>query len=453
MRVTVNRVQTTHQPKGSRKFQPTQEDSYRFLDQIRSKVGFHSLLGITVAAIATAATVIPSAAQTVPVPTPTQAPTQVPTQAPSLPASSMPLPAAGETASPTPTTPVPVPALTPSRVPSRGATVPPAGAVPQEDTYVLGAGDQIGIDIFDVPEFSGANGRFVVLVDGSINPPWVGRIIVKGLTLEQASALLTQAYAPYVKTPLVTVNLLTARTLRVSVVGQVKRPGSYIITPQGQTNQILVGDAAIAGNGANQWPTVTQAIQTAGGITQLANLRQVQLRRPLADGSEQVIDINLWELLRSGELSQDVALRDRDTLVVPKAENLSPDEALLNGSASFSPATIRVNVVGEVTNPGTVEVPPNTSLNQALLSAGGFDTRRARRSRVDLVRLNTDGTAVKRTVSIDLAAGINEETNPSLRDGDTIIIGRSGLTGVRDFVDDVFGPFDGLFGRIIDIFN
>ena len=331
--------------------------------------------------------------------------------------------------------------------------MPPSGAAPQEDVYVLGAGDQIGIDIFDVPEFSGANGRYVVLVDGSINLPWVGRVLVKGLTLEQAAGTLTQAYAPFVRDPLVTVNLLTARTLRVSIVGQVKRPGSYIITPQGQTNQILVGDAAIAGNGANQWPTVTQALQAAGGITQLANLRQVQLRRALPDGSEQVIDVNLWELLRTGELSQDIALRDRDTLVIPKAENLSSDEALLNGSASFSPATIKVNVVGEVHTPGPVEVAPNTSLNQALLSAGGFDVRRARRSRVELVRLNPDGTVVKRTVPIDLAAGINEETNPALREGDTIMVGRSGLTSVSDSIGDVFGGFDGILGRIIDIFN
>ena len=453
MRVTVNRVQASHQPQSSAKFLSTQEDSYCFLNRVQLKRSCKPLLRLTVAAIATAVTVLPSAAQTVPVPAPSQAPTvQAPTAQSPVSTPSAPLPAA-ETVSPSPTTPVPVPALTPSRVPIRGVTLPPAGAAPQEDVYVLGAGDQIGIDIFDVPEFSGANGRYVVLVDGSINLPWVGRVLVKGLTLEQAAGTLTQAYAPFVRDPLVTVNLLTARTLRVSVVGQVKRPGSYIITPQGQTNQILVGDAAIAGNGANQWPTVTQALQAAGGITQSANLRQVQLRRALPDGSEQVIDINLWELLRSGELSQDVALRDRDTLVIPKGENLSPDEALAIGSASFSPATIRVNVVGEVTTPGTVEVAPNTSLNQALLTAGGFDIRRARRRRVELVRLNADGTAIKRTVPIDLAAGLNEATNPSLRDGDTIIIGRSGITGVRDFVDDVFGPFDGLFGRIIDIFN
>jgi polysaccharide biosynthesis/export protein len=450
MRVTVNRVQATPQPQDSTKFRSTQQDSNRLPNQARFKVAFQPLLGLTVAAIATA-TALSSAAQTVPVPAP--APVQTPVQTPVVPATSMPLPTTGQPVSPSPAIPVPVPALTPNQVPSRGTILPPSGAAPQEDSYVLGAGDQIGIDIFDVPEFSGANGRYVVLIDGSINAPWVGRVQVKGLTLEQAAGVLTKAYAPFVKNPLVTVNLLTARTLRVSIVGQVKRPGSYIITPQGQTNQILVGDAAIAGNGANQWPTVTQALQAAGGITQLANLRQVQLRRAMPDGTEQVIDVNLWELLRTGELSQDVALRDRDTLVIPKADNLSPDEALVNGSASFSPATIRVNVVGEVPNPGPVEVSPNTSMNEALLTAGGFDTRRARRGRVELVRLNGDGTVVKRTVPIDFAAGINDETNPSLREGDTIMVGRSSLTSVRDSVGDFFGGFDGLLGRIIDIFN
>ena len=453
MRVTVNRVQATSQPQDSAKFRATQQDFNRLPNRVRLKVAFQPLLGLTVAAIATAATALSSAAQTVsvPAPAPAQTPTQTPAQTPIVPATSMPLPAAGEIVSPTP--PVPVPALTPNRVPSRGTTLPPSGTVPQEDSYVLGAGDQIGIDIFDVPEFSGANGRYVVLIDGSINAPWVGRVQVKGLTLEQAAGVLTKAYAPFVKSPLVTVNLLTARTLRVSIVGQVKRPGSYIITPQGQTNQILVGDAAIAGNGANQWPTVTQALQAAGGITQLANLRQVQLRRALPDGTEQVTNINLWELLRTGELSQDVALRDRDTLVIPKADNLSPDEALVNGSASFSPATIKVNVVGEVPNPGPVEVSPNTSMNEALLTAGGFDARRARRNRVELVRLNGDGTVVKRTIPIDFAAGINDETNPALREGDTIMVGRSNVTSVRDSVGDFFGGFDGLLGRIIDIFN
>jgi polysaccharide biosynthesis/export protein len=449
MRATVNRVQTTPQDR-LRVDPPHQKfiSLYTFTPMIQIGRAAKPALSLSIALLA-AAPLAPCVAQPASQGTP-PAPIAVPSPAT--------VPSNGAASSPdvvpaSPNGSVPVPGLAPNPIPNR-TIIPAPAAASAEDTYILGPGDQIGLDVFDVPEFSGANGNYVVLVDGSINLPWVGRVLVQGLTLEQAADVLTRAYAPFIRDPLITVNLRGARTLRVSVVGEVKRPGSYIISPQGQTNQILVGDAGLAtGGAATQWPTITQAIQSAGGITQLANLRQVQIRRPLPNGSEQLVDLNLWELLRTGRINQDITLRDRDTLIIPKAETVSPDEALLLGSASFAPATIRVNVVGEVTAPGTVEVSPNTSLNQALLSAGGFDRRRARTSRVDLIRLNTDGTAVKRTVPVDLAAGINEETNPSLRDGDTIVIGRSGLTGVRDFVDDVFGPFDGIFGRIIDIFN
>ena len=381
--------------------------------------------------------------------TPGQAQTPVapPTPAPSILSPAPPVaPVPASPVTPPPTTP-----LTPSRLNVPRTQVPTTGY--QEEEYRLGPGDQIGLDIFDVPELSGAQGQHVVLIDGSVNLPWVGKIKLQGLTLPAASDRLENAYAPYIRNPLITVNLLTVRTLRVNVVGAVKRPGSYIISPQGQTNQILVGDAAVGGGGvASQWPTVTQALQQAGGITQLANLREVQVNRPQPDGSQQAIKVNLWELLRSGQIQQDIALRDRDTLVVPQSASLSSEEALLNGSASFAPATILVNVVGEVKAPGTVEVAPNTSLNQALLTAGGFESSRARRKDVILIRLNPDGTAVRRTIPIDLTAGINEETNPSLREFDTIVVGRSGIVQTGDTLDNFFRPLGNVFG-LFNVFN
>ncbi len=452
----MNRVQTISREKNyaDPRFQESSSTRNPIMS-IQLGKALQPALGLAIAALTSAISVAPGFAQTSATPGITQIPaTPAPVGSPSSAQPQRTIPFS-EGVPGSAVSPVPVPGLAPNAVPNR-TLIPPsqASTTSGEDTYLLGAGDQIGVDIFDVPELSGANGNYTILVDGSINLPWVGRTSLQGLSLEQASSKLTTAYAPYIRDPRITVNLLTARTLRISVVGEVKRPGSYIISPAGTTNQILVGEAGVAGGGAaSQWPTVTQAIQSAGGITQLANLRQIQIRRPIPNGSEQLIDLNLWELLRTGQISQDITLRDRDTLIIPKAETISPDEALVIGSASFAPATMRVSVVGEVANPGIVEVSPNTSLNQALLSAGGFDKRRARTSRVDLVRLNTDGTAVRRTVKIDLASGISEETNPSLRDGDTIIVGRSGLTGVRDFLDDVFGPVNNVVGRIFDIFN
>jgi polysaccharide export outer membrane protein len=330
--------------------------------------------------------------------------------------------------------------------------------LPGEAAYILGPGDQIVLDVFNVPEFSAGNGTYTILVDGSVVLPWIGRVQLQGLTLEQAAALLEREYVSggYLvdlgsPSGLITVNLLTPRTLRVSIVGEVRRPGSYAINPvEAASSSALLADGSIAQNTTvTQWPTVTQAIQSAGGITQLADLRNVQIRRP---GVEEPIDINLWELIRNGQLNEDITIRDGDTLLIPTATTLSPDEAVLVGSASFAPGTIRINVVGEVISPGTIEVPPNTSLNQAIQAAGGFDRQRARTSRVDLVRLNANGTAVRRRVDTDLAAGINEETNPALRDGDIVIIGRSGITSVADTVSSFLAPIDGILDTL-DIFG
>lgn len=322
-----------------------------------------------------------------------------------------------------------------------------------EDTYLLGPGDRIVVNIFDVPEFSGENGTYTVLVDGTITFPWIGPIRMQGLTLEEAAALLEREYGSrgFILEPLISVNLATARSLKVSVVGEVKRPGPYAISPTGGTAEPLL-TATAGGVAVDQWPSVVDAIQAAGGITQLADLRNVQIRRSSRGGSEQLIDVNLWELLRGGNLNEDITLRDGDTLVIPTAVALSPDEAILQGSANFAPETITINVVGEVISPGPIEVPPNISLNQAIQAAGGFDRQRARTRRVDLVRLNPNGTAVRRRIQLDLAAGINEETNPALQPGDTVIVGRSGIVSLADSVSPVTDTVDGILG-IFDIFT
>lgn len=302
-----------------------------------------------------------------------------------------------------------------------------------DNLYTLGAGDQIRMDIFDVPEFSGANGTFTILLDGSLNLPWIGRVVVQGLTLDQAAALLTERYAPLIREPLITVTLLTPRPLRIGVVGEVTRPGVYTVS-------------LTESGGAVQWRTVTQAIQLAGGITQLADIRQIEIHRPQLDGSTVVLQTDLWAFLQGGDLRQDLNLRDGDTVVIPTATSLNPEEASELAIANFSPDEMQVNVVGEVPRPGAVELVPNSTLNQAILAAGGFDAQRARRSSVTLIRLNPNGTVSRRSVEVDFSAGLNEETNPALRHNDIIIVGRSSLAATADSLETLLRPLNGLFG-------
>lgn len=450
-------------------------------------------------------------------------------------------------------------------------------AVPPEAAYTLGAGDLIRIDLFDVPEYSGDKGRYQVLVDGSLNLPLVGNVVVQGMTLKQAANELSARYARYFKRSLVTVSLLAPRPLRIGISGEVSSPGVYTVEPlkrdqqtgdsgtkfptltlalktaggvsqsanirqiqvhrpqasgQIQTIQVdlwkmlkqgdlsqdltlrdgdaivvpvvsqvdlaeslqladtsfaadkgkplnvaivgevfrpgtytLTGSARLSSTGipavaspgtadsgnekgiiqSNGIPTVTRAIQIAGGIKPLANIRQIQIRRLTRTGAEQVIQVDLFRLLQAGDLTQDAVLQSGDTISIPLATQINTADAAQIASASFSPDRIRVNVVGEVRQPGVVQVPPGTPLNQALLAAGGFDTRRAHQKDVDLIRLNSDGTVVRRKIAINLAQGMNDVSNPEIRNNDVIIVRRSGLVKFTDTLGNVLSPVNSLF--------
>ncbi len=415
-----------------------------------------------------------------------------------------------------------------------------------EDAYTLGAGDRVHMEILEVSDYSR---EYQVLVDGSLNLPLVGSLMVQGLTLKQAEQQLTRKYFAFLQLPCVTLTLLSPRPLQLGIAGEVHRPGSYTVKlEQGTT-----------------FPTVTQAMELAGGVTQTADLRNVQIRRQVSAGPPQTILVNLWELLRSGDLTQDIVLRDGDsifipatnnfnlaesrqlaaanfysdrsqpvniavvgevarpgpytitsetqtpgiedspvtvtraielaggimpqadirriqvrriarsgvgqapievdlwqllkggdlqqdailqdgdTVVVPAAAEINPQEAPQLAVASFSPDTIPVNVVGEVLSPGTVQVPPNTPLNQALLAAGGFNNRRARKGSVELIRLNPNGTVSRRRVRIDFKQGINEENNPILHRNDVIVVGRSRLTSFSDTLGTALRPLGSVF--------
>ncbi|MEG5104621.1 MULTISPECIES: hypothetical protein [unclassified Microcoleus] len=98
--------------------------------------------------------------------------------------------------------------------------------------------------------------------------------------------------------------------------------------------------------------------------------------------------------------------------------------------------------------------PANATLNQALVSRGffGYENTRARRDKVELVRLNNDGTATKRTIEVNLTQGINEETNPQLRNNDMIIVSRRGLVDFVDRMNAVIGSV-GPATRVLNFIN
>ncbi len=457
--------------------------------------------------------------------------------------------------------------VAPTRQPVFPSTQPASpGVQTQVDTsYLLGGGDLVRVNVFEVPEYTG---EYQIPPGGAINLPLIGSVPVLGLTTEQAADEIARRYSRFLKRPLISVNLLSPRPINILVAGEVTRPGAYTLSLQGgagnnpgvqyptvlaalttaqgvtlaadvsqvklkrktgrSSDQIVTinlkdiiqtgdtgqditlrdGDTIIvptattfnvaearnlfaanfaasqttprtvaiigevnrpgsylvgAGGAEGQsggatatgggLPTITRAIQLAGGITSQADVRNLKLRRPTRTGTEQTVDINLWQLLQSGDVNQDIIVQDGDTIVIPTATDVNAAEATQLATTTLSPNTIQVGVVGEVKRPGAIEVRPNSSLNQALLAAGGFNDSRARRSTVDLIRLNPDGSVTKREVKVDFSQGINEQTNPILRNNDVVVVNRSGLAETGDSVGAVVNPLGGFLGIIRALFG
>ena len=326
---------------------------------------------------------------------------------------------------------------------------PPAQPLPQTaassdlpdfDAYILGAGDQLQLSFLST---SNANlgGSFQLLNDGSTTLPMIGSVVLEGLTLNQANRWLVGLYRRYLRQPELTLRVLQPRPLQVSVVGQVENPGLYLLNPGGEGSNVEGKEKTIPG-----LPTVVSAIQKAGGITLNANLSDVRLQRRLPGVSSQLREtqLNLVALLQQGDKRQNPFLFDGDTIVIARAPAPPPEEVLELAAANLSPNSINVNVVGEVKNPGRIQLRAGTPLIQAVLSAGGPTAMRANRNNVELVRINRDGTATLRRYAIDYKQGVSGPRNPPLREGDSVIVNRSVLAAGSDALGAVSQPISGL---------
>jgi polysaccharide export outer membrane protein len=249
-----------------------------------------------------------------------------------------------------------------------------AGA--QQSAYVIGPQDVLNVSVYDQPELTG---KFSVEADGSVTFPLVGRLQAGGLTLRQAEDLLRRKLADgYLKNPQVSVSMDEYKSQRVFVMGEVRAPGAYQLT----------GDM-----------TIIEVLARAGGTTQGA-ADEIQIVRPRDGGNGgpttpdkdkdvEVIRIDLREL-QSGALSQNVALRDSDTIVVPRAQ--------------------AVYVFGQVKSPGAYPIERGTTVLQALSLAGGV-TDRGSTGRIKIVRA-VDGK--KKEIKVKLTDVVEP--------GDTLIV-------------------------------
>src|SRR6185437_2719892 len=222
----------------------------------------------------------------------------------------------------------------------------------------LGPGDSITIQVYGQPDMTST---VYVADDGTVHVPLAGSVSVKGATAVQAAQRIAQALKSggYFVNPVVTVSLVQTRSERVSVLGEVKTPGTYPIV----TGTTVYGLLAQAGG------------ETANGAD------VVYVRRHEADGHVASFPIDLQSL---GGAGGPAALG---------AANQAASRRLQGGDELYVPQAEHFYIYGEVSAPNLYKLEPGMTIIQAVARAGGITPRGSSR-RIDVKRQGKDGRYV-----------------------------------------------------------
>lgn len=346
--------------------------------------------------------------------------------------------------------------------PSPSASAKPQAAAPVvAGSYILGPGDSLQVELLDIPEYSGV---FTIGPDGTLYLPRLRSLYVEGLTVPELSWFLTEQFRTYVRDPQVFVNPVVYRPVRVYVGGEVARPGYYYLSgeqalpevtggftrlPQASRSarvaaQVAEANPLVAPQVSNrplQLPTVFDALRAAGGVTPFSNLQEVSVtrRQPLGSGGGKVrANLDFLSLITQGDESQNIRLLDGDTVVVAKSPVVLREQILRAAETNLSPYQFEVFVSGRVKAPGAVVLPQGSSLNQALVAAGG---PMLLRGQVEFVRFYRDGTTDRRLFGYSPGAPAGASNNPVLMAGDVVRVNDSLLSAGVVVLNEVTGPF------------
>lgn len=197
--------------------------------------------------------------------------------------------------------------------------------------YIIGPNDEINVNIYGYQE---ARYNLRVSPEGDINIPYVGVLYVAGMTIEQAtekirSKLAASGYTN-IRTGLtkVSVSIGRIRSIKVTVLGEVRNPGSYTVP---------------------SLATAFNALYLSGGPTEIGSMRNIEIIR-----NGRIIDkLDIYDFLVKGDLTGNLLLRDQDIIRIPAYD-------------------VRVSLEGQVKRAGLYEIKPGENLLNLLEFAGGF---------------------------------------------------------------------------------
>jgi polysaccharide biosynthesis/export protein len=178
-----------------------------------------------------------------------------------------------------------------------GATATPEATAVVQTDYVIGAGDNINIIVWRNPEVSMS---VPVRPDGKITTPLVEDLPAAGKTSTQLARDIEAALTKYIQQPVVTVvvtGFLGPYSEQIRVIGQAIKP---VALPY--RNGMSLMDVLIM----------------VGGVSEFASGNKAQIIRTV-DGKQQKLPVRLDDLLKSGDLRANLAMRPGDVLVIPES--------------------------------------------------------------------------------------------------------------------------------------
>ena len=237
------------------------------------------------------------------------------------------------------------------------STFAPTASLSVSSDYLLGPGDSL-----DILFYGKTNNSFSLEInrEGIVDFPELGPVALAGLSYAEAKAMLKSRIAQQIVGAQVSISMGTLRSMQIFVLGEAFKPGAYTVS---------------------SLATVTQALISSGGVSDIGSLRNIQIKRQ----GMVVATLDLYDLLMRGDTANDLRLRDSDVIYIPTVGD-------------------QVSIMGEVLRPAIYELKGSETAGDLIALAGGLVAKAYAKS-VRLERVNATGFMTVVDLDLDSDAG------------------------------------------------
>ena len=249
-------------------------------------------------------------------------------------------------------------------------TFAPAASIPVSSDYLLGPGDTL-----DILFYGKTNNAFSLEInrEGFVDFPQLGPVGLAGLTYGEAKDMLQARISAQIIGTQVSISMGSLRSMQVFVLGEAFKPGAYTVS---------------------SLSTITHALVSSGGVSDIGSLRNIQLKRQ----GKLVATLDLYDLLLLGDTSNDIRVQAADVIYIPTVGDL-------------------VSIEGQILRPAIYELKGGESLQDLIGLAGGMGPKAFAQS-ARLQRINTDGFMT--VFDVDLTQSVDKSF--ALHGGDHLTV-------------------------------